>query len=825
MGAGASTLGPTGVGKFQLNEEQKKQNDVLSNLVLALLQNNNLLDLSKLVERSDAKCDELILTLSSQLEKEFQSLRFPDPTRKQKDVQASYMAQDRYRILSTNPDPARKDICRFLATFLLRFVLLIAALVSSISITDAIPSLTRQKMIPVLKTTSTQPTGEKSEVELSEFNKPFSKVMQNLVKTHFAVVEHTSESSTVYVLDNKYNFHDGYLYRRDTPKDKQTKVLGIEVGYVPVSSSGRVPGESTSSYKLLSQFTAEEEYGRETERAKREAERLRTRLEQERGYNRGYSSYDRGYPYDRGYAPGYDRGYGSQTPQIQQLQQSISGLRSELETVRQPVRSIPMETYQSILNEIRSKGEGVSKPEGTYTLVNNVIMLSDSSGINFRVSPNVESNTGILGNSLRSRQSVGSQGSQNSYTSTLKDIERVGPGQFADAEKKSYIMMIRIFDPTQCPKLTESCVQSGAMLGELYMDDYGRTYDQKTFNSLRGEVEPQLSVPFSKVIEEYLGKTQMQAKVSEKPIQGEGTSTSRETLDFQLQPTTTKFLQNLNLKGTTIEAPVALRAYLLATEVFSKLSEDGRTSQQYLKYSFCRDPWQGKLLDDITSYALLAALYKQYDPREGKFLGEDTQAVDAFKTKLVNEQIITSDSTPGTNWKAKFKDLSQDGLAEFFCSASKSTEDIIISPEQKSKIQLLQSAHAKLRGMYDRHLRNVVEFIKTVLVVDDTFLRAMSRPGRYLEEALAEPVLRIHPNFTSNPNGSFEVLQERTNAARKLLSDHYFEVEKVYKDTIQQLTNLATGVASPSPTKGGRRTRKAHRKPYKSTRGKRTRRS
>jgi hypothetical protein len=148
-------------------------------------------------------------------------------------------------------------------------------------------------------------------------------------------------------------------------------------------------------------------------------------------------------------------------------------------------------------------------------------------------------------------------------------------------------------------------------------------------------------------------------------------------------------------------------------------------------------------------------------------------------------------------------------------------EEIAIHPAQKAKIQVLQGAHAKLRGMYDRHLRNVVEFIKTVLVVDDTFLRSMARPGRYLEEALAEPVLRLHPNFVSNPNGSFEVLQERTNVARKMLSDHYYEVEKTYKDTIQQLHNLAAGVA-PTPTKGGRRTRKSH---YKSTRGKRTRRS
>ncbi len=768
MGAGASTMSPTSVGKFQLTVDQKKQNEILSNLFLALLQNNNLVDLSKLVARSDKECNQLIITLSSQLEKEFQSLRFPDPSRQKTDITASYMAQDRYRILSDNPDSTRKQVCSFLATFLLRFVLLISALTASISITDAIPVLTKTAKVPTLLNTK-----DRTPVKAFIPSVPYSKLVMNLKESRFATA--VEPDTKLFLLDNQYflDLTGGFLYKKGDTLG-QTKALGVEMGYKPIEKQQAygMPGQPTQK-RILSQFNPAEEYGRELEETRRQLALVRQQQQQQP---------PAGYP---GLLSDYER----QRQQQRILDEEIARRREIEERVgRLETQTVRQQSLASVRPNSNQQGD-----------MQTVTGQSQA--------PSAATNA--------TATSYTSQFQQNIARSERGELR---PTDTSKQEDVSYIMMIRFFDLSVCSTISDSCLSSsGGLISEFYMDDYGKTYDVQAYEASRGRLEPQFSIPFANRVEDALNRTSTEYVVGERESKSDQTqqATTQKQMDFQLHEETIQYLRKIEMRGADIVAPAAFRAYLLATEVYSA-TVDGR-NEQHLRYSFCKDSWSKKSLDEIPAYGLLAGLFKDYDNREGRMLGM-AAAFDEVRNKMKTEGILEEGSDL-TNWKTKFPDV-----PEGLCNGK--PEYYVINPENKARIQVLQSAHTKLRAMYDAHLRAVVEFIKTVLVVDDTFLQSLSRPGRYLEEALAAPVLRLHPRFSADPVGSFNVIQERSNAARKLLSDHYFQVEKLYKDTLKQLNDLALGIGTVA--KGGRRrTRKATkatRRSYKSTRGKRTRR-
>lgn len=142
MGAGPSkpsaTSGSSGVGKFQLTEPEYKQERILSYLFQGLLKKNNLLELASLVSSTD-KCDKLITVLSSQINKEFQTLRFPDRDNPAKLQVASFISEEDYAELKKKE--TMKYVCDYIATFLLQFVILISALTTSVSIPPGTPRM------------------------------------------------------------------------------------------------------------------------------------------------------------------------------------------------------------------------------------------------------------------------------------------------------------------------------------------------------------------------------------------------------------------------------------------------------------------------------------------------------------------------------------------------------------------------------------------------------------------------------------------------------------------------------------------------------------
>jgi hypothetical protein len=263
MGAATSTLrdgGPYGgpYGAFRLTQEQQKMNQILSNLFQTLLQKNNLVDLSKIVS-NDFACSEMILTLSNKLDKEFQTLRFPDPTTSQL-VTTSFTSRDRYKVVQN--DVLRQEMCKQIAHFLLRFVVLIAALTASISTAvEGETSLVEQRRIPQL-----------SQDVLSGFpvRTPSQTILDTLVRSRFA----EQLSQTVFRIGGKlYMDKKGYLYKNEI----QTKVLGIEIGYKSsvtpsTPESGTVQG--TSGLMGISQANyLRKEYERKFQEAQQSIQR------------------------------------------------------------------------------------------------------------------------------------------------------------------------------------------------------------------------------------------------------------------------------------------------------------------------------------------------------------------------------------------------------------------------------------------------------------------------------------------------------------------------------------------------------------------------
>lgn len=140
VGMGASQSSPNisedqqrRVGVFSLNSEQKRALSLLDEVVKQMLTKNNLFDMSKLLAASDhERCSELIVLLSSTLQKEFTMLRLPDPSKPSDRRAVSFMSKGDYAALETSP--IRLALCNDIAWFALRLVTLLNALTASVHI-------------------------------------------------------------------------------------------------------------------------------------------------------------------------------------------------------------------------------------------------------------------------------------------------------------------------------------------------------------------------------------------------------------------------------------------------------------------------------------------------------------------------------------------------------------------------------------------------------------------------------------------------------------------------------------------------------------------
>ena len=116
-------------GTFNLTEEQTNTIQIMLDAFQQLIGDNNILSLDKILKDPDF-CKNIYMVLSTTLEDDFRTLRFPDPLNPNDTVLVSYMVKPDYDNLATQP--SRKILCGSLVFFMIRLITMVGALVSSL---------------------------------------------------------------------------------------------------------------------------------------------------------------------------------------------------------------------------------------------------------------------------------------------------------------------------------------------------------------------------------------------------------------------------------------------------------------------------------------------------------------------------------------------------------------------------------------------------------------------------------------------------------------------------------------------------------------------
>jgi hypothetical protein len=125
------------LGVFSLRGKQKQSLVVLEELLKELLENKSnkifsLIQTIQSAETQESACESLFLVLSSSLKKEFQLLKFPDPTRPSDVSDVAYIPISTYKE-SIAKDEKRKILCDNIAWFMVRLITVLMALISSVN--------------------------------------------------------------------------------------------------------------------------------------------------------------------------------------------------------------------------------------------------------------------------------------------------------------------------------------------------------------------------------------------------------------------------------------------------------------------------------------------------------------------------------------------------------------------------------------------------------------------------------------------------------------------------------------------------------------------
>ena len=118
-------------GVFKLRQSQKFSLNVLSDIIMMLISENNLFDLAEML-KSEMGCQSLIIVIKNKLEKDFTTLQFPDQSKTGEFTAVGITPEQKYKALAAT-DTDRRIYCAQFAFFIVRFTLLLSALVASVA--------------------------------------------------------------------------------------------------------------------------------------------------------------------------------------------------------------------------------------------------------------------------------------------------------------------------------------------------------------------------------------------------------------------------------------------------------------------------------------------------------------------------------------------------------------------------------------------------------------------------------------------------------------------------------------------------------------------
>lgn len=709
MGASASTARPSTysgegkVGKFLVPAALQRDTLVLSRLFERLLSTNNLLNFAKLMQEKD-KCGELQIVLASQINKEFQTLRFPDPSVPSALQTVSFIDDAMYEKLRESG--IVRKMCTRISEFLIRFV----ALVASLSLSIAMP-----RGLPEISESSGQDIYRPSKAPMSTpLQKKIWDVLQTISSLNVEMIGGSADMpSELMLLDREFFLNKtGYAYL-NKPK---SAILNVEFEYFryddpsnPFQKISEVDAKEARQQSERRQYeTKLESYmaqGQSREEAEAQIKRERERVANPYGYMQ----------------------------QVQQGQQGQQGPQV------QPMQPMQQPFAQPIQQGGRRKTRITKRASRTR----------------------------------RTRRYKGGQGPFNTIGQITQSPQMQTVQQTSQPNQMQTMQTLKQFY-----RITFK-TQAGTEVLRLVFTDNGDAYDMRSFDAAKGSRTELQSLQPSivdgrrlNILMAFSQAFKAAGKEEQEMIRERFTGAQAITLD-QLQ----KFSI---LSEKEFYSPAAYRAFLLASMIPIQ-------NVNALESYFCKDSWALTTLNSKPAYAAFEGLFgiKSNDVTEGdeRAPADKSQFIQRMTANRFTEQKREGGDFGSIQFPDN-KDARTRAKIAGICAAARTPALLV---DNKESVAILMAGYNELKQLYLNHIQTVYEFLKTILVVDSEFEQLIQLSE---EAASNKPVIRLNDQFVKYALGSHMALNERIQTARSMLGEHYFQVERIYNETLNKLNAL-----------------------------------
>lgn len=341
---------------------------------------------------------------------------------------------------------------------------------------------------------------------------------------------------------------------------------------------------------------------------------------------------------------------------------------------------------------------------------------------------------------------------------------RIAGGNYEQQDVKYLLVTIR--NLVQCESTT--CQDE-----QFIMDFNGQTFEKREYEEhlmRRGPIP--ISSNFADRMKKYIGPSSAFPKVSLEEPKEEAMKFGTVFAPLFKRETETfnkfKSIKDAIEKKPEGVSPASYRAFLLASELDDKI----------LNTLFCTDAWAEKRTTETVAYSLLNALY--IDRPEGVSENSTANELSAVISNFIGAKALSpyvkSGATSNSFDHVTFRETPK--LLSAFCGKISTSGKRGTQSNEAKKV--LTDAHKLLRSMYDEHMKAVVDLIRKALSAKTTGYRS-------------PPYLELDARFRESERGAIAALEELIAEARKLLSDHYLAVEKVYNGTLAALVRQTTG--------------------------------
>lgn len=660
MGASQSIEGATAaqlarVGPFKLRSSEKLAVDALSEILTNLLRKNNLFTLSKILNYPDG-CKDLIILISSTINKEFQLLKFPEPKSRSSMISMSFIDKDMYESPAIEGDFTRRKACSEIARFLIRLVTLCAAATASISLNTNLGGAITE--VP-FETTAGEVTLKKDIKNLPDFQfklGPISPTVIALLKSWgFASVDkarpyllffvgnnmpsNLTRSGTGFApfgglpLDSVIDTRNSVVYM---PKGEKSPVLGIRF---------EMPNE-----ELIRTFE-------------------RVRNSQSTGSQNTRSSPQ----------------YTAEGPQF--------GFR------REPVYQTPQVTPNPV--PVQDPFARIGVPQAPISTNLSKTRPFDRMPFSL-IDGTPETNRSFFGQEMR-----GQGRTRKMRLNRRRTFKRRLSKQSGGA-----VLFLKV-TLSEFQYETIKCVDSfNCKTIEFTLDSQGNTIlirDLENFG--RGSSIVISPISFTTRISEQFGKMPESSKIDLVTPSTESADDRGKYMSiFEPTPKTYETFQRIasDISGsTTGTGPAPYRAFLLASEL--------DPSKTKLTTMFCLDKWAGKWLTESLGYSLLQSLYN--DGLDGNPTSPAAEELQILAKNFIGDKLATEDTKPGEYAKhlgnLKFYPIPS-ALKDSYCKRSGTAPPFTNIPADKD---ILTTAHQDLRKLYDTHIAAVVDIMRNVLTI------------------------------------------------------------------------------------------------------------